>query len=50
MAFQAFYADISPQPHHLPLVAAAGMNLLEPDDITKLYLHDRSSASVTAQG
>lgn len=40
MAFEAFYANISPQPHHLPLVAAAGMSLLEPDHVTELNLHD----------
>ena len=38
MAFKAFYADIGPQPHHLPLVAAAGMNFLEADYITELNL------------
>jgi hypothetical protein len=35
-AFKAFNADIGPQPYHLPLVAAAGMNLLESDHVTEL--------------
>ena len=42
MAFQAFYAYISPQPYHLPLVAAAGVLLLEPDHVTKLNLHNQA--------
>ena len=46
MAFKAFYADIGPQPHHLPLVAAAGMNFLEPDHVTELNLHDYSKVTV----
>jgi len=34
MALKAFYAYISPQPHHLPLIATTGMFLLEPNNIT----------------
>jgi len=49
MAFKAFYAYISPQPHHLPLVAAAGVFLLEPDDVTELNLHDHSTVAVTTR-
>ena len=40
MALEAFYTYISPQPHHLPLIAAAGMNLLEADHVTELNLHN----------
>ena len=46
MAFKAFYADIGSQPYHLPLVAAAGMNFLEPNHITELNLHDYSKTTV----
>jgi hypothetical protein len=34
------YADIGPEPDHLPPVAAAGVRLLQTDDIAQLYLHD----------
>jgi hypothetical protein len=40
MAFKAFYADIGPQPYHLPLITAAGMNFLEPNHVTDINLHD----------
>ena len=43
LAFEAFYADISPQPHHLPLIAAAGVLFLEADDVSQLYLHNHAS-------
>ena len=42
MALEAFYADISPQPHHLPLIATAGMLFLEPNDITESNLNNHS--------
>lgn len=31
--------DVSPDPDHLPLVAATGMLLLQPNNITNLNLH-----------
>jgi len=40
MALEAFYSYISAQPHHLPLIAAAGMNLLEAYHITEFYVHN----------
>jgi hypothetical protein len=45
LAFQAFQADIRPQPHHLPLIAAAGVGLPEPNHVTELELHDHKNAS-----
>jgi len=42
LAFKAFNADISPQPYHLPLIAATGVLLLETDHIAQLYLHNHS--------
>ena len=39
LAFEALDTDISSQPHHLPLIAAAGMLLLEMDYIAQFYLH-----------
>ena len=40
MAFEAFYAYITPQPYHLPLVAATGMLLFETDYITEFNFYD----------
>ena len=42
MALKAFYAYISSEPHHLPLIAAAGMLLLEPNYVTQLNLQDHA--------
>jgi len=42
MALKAFYAYISPEPNHLPLIAAAGMLLLEPNYVTQFNLQDHS--------
>ncbi len=39
LAFKAFYADVSPQPHHLPFITPAGVFLLEADYIVKFNLH-----------
>jgi hypothetical protein len=36
LALEAFNPDISPQSDHLPLIAAAGVLLLEADDIAQL--------------
>ncbi len=40
LAFEAFNANISPEPDHLPLIAAAGMLFLEADHVTQLYLNN----------
>ncbi len=40
LALKAFNAYISAEPHYLPLIAAAGVLLLEADHITQLYLHN----------
>ena len=40
LAFEAFNTYISAQPDHLPLIAAAGVFLLEADDITERYSHN----------
>ena len=39
LAFEAFYAYISTEPDHLPLVTTAGMFLLEAHHVAQLYLH-----------
>jgi len=39
LALKALYADISPQPDHLPFVTAAGMLFLEADDVSQLDFH-----------
>jgi hypothetical protein len=36
LALEAFNPDICPQPDHLPFIAAAGVLLLEADDIAQL--------------
>ena len=38
LALKAFNADISPESDYLPLIAAAGVLLLEADYIAQLYL------------
>ena len=43
MALKTFYAYISPEPDHLPLIAAAGMLLLEPNHVTQFNLQDHFS-------
>ncbi len=40
LAFEAFNPDISAEPDYLPLVAPAGMFLLEADYITQVYFRD----------
>ncbi len=42
LAFKAFNTYISAEPHYLPLIAAAGVLLLEANHITQLYLHNHS--------
>jgi len=39
LAFEALNADISADPDYLPLIATAGMFLLEAHHITQLYFH-----------
>ena len=39
MALLALDPNVSPDPDHLPLVAATGVLLLQPNYITNLYLH-----------
>lgn len=36
LALEALKANISPQPDHLPLIAAAGVLLLETDPVAQL--------------
>jgi len=43
LAFEAFNPDISTEPDYLPLIATAGMFLLEAHHITQLYLHNHFS-------
>jgi hypothetical protein len=40
LAFEAFEANIGAHSYHLPLVAAAGMRLAQPNYIASLYIHD----------
>lgn len=40
LAPEALDSDIGPEPDYLPFVAAAGVFLLEADDVTQPYLHD----------
>jgi hypothetical protein len=40
LALKAFDSDISPEPDYLPLIAAAGVLLLEANRIAQLYLQD----------
>ena len=40
LAFKALNTDVSADPDHLPLIAAAGVLFLEADDISQLYLHN----------
>ena len=42
LAFEALNADISAEPDYLPLIATAGVFLLEAHHITQLYCHDHS--------
>jgi len=42
LAFEAFNPDISTESDYLPFIAAAGMLLLQADDITQLYFHDHT--------
>jgi len=42
MAFKAFYSYASPQPHHLPFIAATGMLFLEANDVPHLNFHKQS--------
>ena len=43
LAFEALNPDVSSQPDHFPLIAAAGVLLLEADHITQFYLHNHYS-------
>jgi hypothetical protein len=43
LALEALNADVRTQPYHLPLIAAAGVLLLEADDIIQPYLHYHAS-------
>jgi len=40
--FEALNRNVSTKPDYLPLIAAAGVFLLETDHITQLYLHNHS--------
>ena len=40
LALEAFNADVRAQPYYLPFVAAAGVLLLEADNVTKFYFHN----------
>ena len=40
--FKAFNPNVSTEPDYLPLIAAAGVLLLETNHITQLYLHNHS--------
>jgi hypothetical protein len=42
LALKAFNPNISPEPDHLPLIATAGVLLLEANHIAQLYLHNHS--------
>ena len=42
-AFKALNLNVSAETDYLPLIAAAGVFLLEADHITQLYLHNRFS-------
>ena len=42
LALEALNADICTKTDYLPFIAAAGVLLLEADDITQLYLHDHT--------
>jgi len=42
LTFKAFNPDISTESDYLPFVTAAGVFLLEADDITQLYFHDHT--------
>ena len=42
LTFKAFNPYISAEPDYLPLIAAAGVLLLEANHITQLYLHNHS--------
>ena len=39
LAFEALKADVGARPHYLPLVAAAGVHLAQPDYVTDLYVY-----------
>ena len=41
-AFEALHPNVGAESDHLPLVAAAGVFLLEADHVTQLYLHNHS--------
>jgi len=40
--FKALNPNVSTEPDYLPLIAAAGVLLLETNHITQLYLHNHS--------
>ena len=42
-AFKALNSNVSTKPDYLPLIAAAGVFLLETNHVTQLYLHSYSS-------
>ena len=42
--FKALNLNVNAEPDHLPLIAAAGVLLLETNHITQLYFHNRSFA------
>jgi hypothetical protein len=41
-ASETLHTDISAQPHHLPVVAAAGVHLFKSDHVTELYFQNHS--------
>ncbi len=46
LALKASNPDIRPQPEYLPLIATAGVLLLEANYITQFYLHNHSACLV----
>jgi len=43
LALEALNPDVSAHPDYFPLIATAGMLLLEADYVPQLYLHNHSS-------
>jgi len=43
LALEALYPDVGAYPDHFPLIATAGMLLLEANYVPQLYLHNHSS-------
>ena len=42
LALEALYANVGAKPDYLPLIAAAGVLLLEANHVAQLYLGDHS--------